>query len=118
VATNVNIRSTNRLLRALCVPPLIRRQMTARRSARSAALLVGGTLGTPAKPHRLGEARPSRSAGNSCGCRTGCSGICAEILRLEDAKTNSRPRILGPHPNTIRSRLKQLGIIRSSHEPS
>jgi transcriptional regulator with GAF, ATPase, and Fis domain len=27
-------------------------------------------------------------------------------------------RTLGPHPNTLRSRLKKLGITRSSHEPS
>jgi transcriptional regulator with GAF, ATPase, and Fis domain len=27
-------------------------------------------------------------------------------------------RILGLHPNTLRSRLKKLGITRSSHEPS
>ena len=27
-------------------------------------------------------------------------------------------QILGLHPNTLRSRLKKLGITRSSHEPS
>ena len=27
-------------------------------------------------------------------------------------------RILSPHPNTLRSRLKKLGITRSSHDPS
>jgi transcriptional regulator of acetoin/glycerol metabolism len=26
--------------------------------------------------------------------------------------------ILGLHPNTLRSRLKKLGIVRSSHDPS
>ena len=26
--------------------------------------------------------------------------------------------ILGLHPNTLRSRLKKLGLSRSSHEPS
>ena len=26
--------------------------------------------------------------------------------------------ILGLHPNTLRSRLKKLGVSRSSHEPS
>ncbi|MBV8383040.1 MAG: hypothetical protein JOZ63_10550 [Planctomycetaceae bacterium] len=26
--------------------------------------------------------------------------------------------LLGLHPNTLRSRLKKLGIARSSHEPS
>ena len=27
-------------------------------------------------------------------------------------------KVLGLHPNTLRSRLKKLGITRSSHEPS
>ena len=27
-------------------------------------------------------------------------------------------QVLGLHPNTLRSRLKKLGITRSSHEPS
>ena len=45
VATTVSIRSTNRLPAALSEPPLIRRQISACRSARSAALFVGRKRG-------------------------------------------------------------------------
>jgi hypothetical protein len=51
-ATTVSIRSTNRLPFILSVPPLIRRQITACRNARSTALFVGVTRSTRAKLHR------------------------------------------------------------------
>ncbi len=46
VATTDSIRSTNRLPDSLSVPPLVRRQITACRNARSAALFVGSTPAT------------------------------------------------------------------------
>jgi transposase len=52
VATTVSIRSPNRLPCTLSVPPLIRRQITACRNARSTALFVGATPLTRAKVHR------------------------------------------------------------------
>ena len=38
--------------------------------------------------------------------------------RLGHRRAARRRRVLGLHPNTLRSRLKKLGISRSSHEPS
>jgi hypothetical protein len=51
MATTVNILSTNRRPSALSVPPLIRRQITAWRSARSDALFVSSPPMTSTKVH-------------------------------------------------------------------
>ncbi len=51
VATADSIRPTNRLPPSLSVPPLIRRQSTANRNARSAALFVGSIPSTLANVH-------------------------------------------------------------------
>jgi hypothetical protein len=52
VSMTVSSRSTNRLPDADCVPNDSFRQMTACRSARSAALLVGSAPATSTKVHR------------------------------------------------------------------
>jgi hypothetical protein len=52
VATTLKVRSTNRLPLSLSVPPLIRRQITANRNARSAELFVGSIPSILANVHR------------------------------------------------------------------
>ena len=57
MATTDNIRSTNRLPASLSVRPLVRRQITACRKARSAALLVGSTPSTRVKVYKQRQSR-------------------------------------------------------------
>jgi len=70
VAATVSRRSASRLPAALWVPKLLRRQSTAGRNGRSAAVFVGSTPGTSTNVQRAGaSASTSRQVAAVLACR-------------------------------------------------
>src|SRR5262249_1022161 len=78
-------------------------------------------FGTPARDAAVPSAPPSEGDGNLAALEsTERVHITAALKQANGVIDGPRgaARILGLHPNTLRSRMKKLGIKRTSHEPS
>ena len=72
----------------------------------------------PRARHRPRRRRP-RAARSPPSKRSSAATSSPSFARRTGSSTaRGRGPVLGLHPNTLRSRLKKLGVSRSSHEPS
>ena len=85
--------------------------------------MLGGNWNGPNLPSPAGSGRAGSGFGSTFGAIAGCDGAATvtEGSGLEQSGwiidgPRGAAKILNLHPNTLRSRMRKLGIVRAPHE--